>query len=85
MPLLVRGYVRGYHARMRTYPDIDPGLLAHILRVPQRDLAVRLGVTSSWVRQLARDPRHTRRVLVAVLEAAAERLRLEEAVVGGLR
>ena len=65
---------------MRTYPDIDPSLLAHILSVPQRELAIRLGVTSSWVRQLARDPRHSRRVLVAVLEVAAERIRVEEAL-----
>ncbi len=70
---------------MRSHPDIDPGLLAHILCVQQRDLAIRLDVTSSWVRQLARDPRHSRRVLLAVLEIAADRLRLEEAVTGGLR
>jgi hypothetical protein len=66
-------------------PEIEPTLLAQLLRVPQRDVAVRLGITSSWARQLSRDPRHTRRVLLAVLEAAVERLRLEEIVVGGVR
>jgi hypothetical protein len=70
---------------MRIHSDPDPNLLAALLRVPQRDLALRLGVTSSWVRQLARDPRHSRRVLVAILESAAEKLRLEEAIAGGAR
>lgn len=61
-------------------PGIDPGLLARMLNVRQRELAVRLGITSSWVRQLAKDPRHSRRVLIAILEEAAEKLRLEEAM-----
>jgi len=55
----------------------DPRLIGRILQVPQRDLAIRLGVTSNWVRQLARDPRHSRRILVALLEVAADRLRAE--------
>jgi hypothetical protein len=67
-----------YASRMLEFPDIvDPRLIARILRVPRRDLATRLGVTSNWVRQLARDPRHSRRILVAVLEVAADRLRAE--------
>ncbi len=70
---------------MRTYTDVDPGLLAQLLGVPKRDVAVRLGVTSSWVRQLAKDPRHSRRVLVAILEAAVERLGFEETVNGVAR
>ena len=66
----------GYLDRMQRYPEvIDPLLLARILRVPQRDLAFHLGVTSNWAAQLAQDPRHSRRVLVAVLETAADRLR----------
>lgn len=60
--------------------------LAKALSVPQYEIAVRLGVTTDWLRRLARNPRHTRRVRVAELEAALaqERLALSlESLVGG--
>jgi hypothetical protein len=62
---------------------IDPGTLATLLRIPRREIAVRCGVTRDWLRVLSRDPRHSRRVLIAVLEAALERSRFEETVAGG--
>ena len=62
---------------------IDPTTLATLLHIPRRDIAVRCGVTPDWLRVLARDPRHNRRVLIAVLEAALERNRFEETVAGG--
>jgi hypothetical protein len=60
--------------------SIDPIILARLLRVPQREIAARLDVSSAWCRMLSRDPKHTRRLTIAVLEAAVERLRLEEAM-----
>lgn len=64
---------------------VDPLVLARLLNVPQIEWAARLGVSPVWARTLARDPRHVRRVRMAVLQAALERDRLEEAVAGGVR
>ncbi len=66
-------------------PNPDPLIIARLLGVRAVDYCAVLDVTAEWARQLARDPRHSRRVLVAVLEAAAERLRLEESIVGERR
>lgn len=60
--------------------------LAKIFRVPQIEIAVRLGCTPSWIRVLARDPRHARRIRLAELEAILETERarqLIESAVGG--
>ncbi len=59
---------------------IDPLTLAQLLNVRQREIAARLDISSGWIRAIARDPKHSRRVMIAVLEAAAERLRMEEAL-----
>lgn len=67
----------------RDMSTIDPLVLARLLEVPQIEIAARLDVTPVWARTLAKDPRHARRVRIAVLQAALERDRLEEAVVGG--
>ena len=64
---------------------IDPLVLARLLEIPQIEIAARLDVTPVWARTLAKDPRHARRVRIAVLKAALERESLEEAVVGGPR
>jgi hypothetical protein len=56
---------------------IPPLEIAKSLGVPQADIAARLGVTSVWLWRLAKDPRHTRRVRVAELEAVLEQQRLE--------
>ncbi len=70
-------------ARIFWAMSIDPLVLARLLAVPQIEWAARLGVTPVWARSLARNPQHARRVTLAILEAATERLRLEEAIVGG--
>lgn len=54
---------------------LKPLALARSLGVPQRDIALRLGVTTDWLRRLATDPRHIRRVRVAELEAVLEQER----------
>ena len=61
---------------------VHPIVLAQLLDVPHREIAARLDVSSAWCRILARHPKHTRRLTIAILEAALERERLEEAVVG---
>ena len=50
--------------------------LAKSLGVPQYEVAVRLGVTTAWLRRLARNQRHTRQIRVAELEAVLEQERL---------
>ena len=42
------------------------------LGIPPHAVAARLGVMSDWYRQLAKNPKHYRRVLLATLEAAIE-------------
>jgi len=64
---------------------IDPIILAQLLGVRQREIAARLDVSSAWIRSLCRDSKHHRRITLAILEAAAEQLRIEEAVSGGRR
>ena len=63
----------------------DPVTIARLLGVQAIDYSARLGVSPQWARLLAKDPRNSRRVLICVLEAAAQRLRLEESIVGGQR
>lgn len=64
---------------------VDPLFLAKILGLRQIDWVPHLGVTPVWARSLAKDPRHTRRVRIAILQAALERDRFQEAVVGVLQ
>lgn len=56
----------------------DPLALARAFELPLSDIAVRLGVTSEWVRRMARDDRHAAKVRRAVLELALERERRGE-------
>jgi hypothetical protein len=61
--------------------DILPPLeIARRLQVPFKEVSLRLGVTQDWLRRLARNPRHARRIRVAELEAALEREQLALAV-----
>ncbi len=64
---------------------VDPLILARLLGLRQIDWVPHLGVTSVWARTLAKDPRHTRRVRIAILRAALEREQFEEVVTGGVR
>lgn len=59
---------------------MDPIVVARLLNVPAAEYAARLGVSPAWARALARNPKNSRRVLLAVIEAAAERLRVEVAL-----
>ncbi len=59
---------------------VDPLVLAKLLNLRQLDWVPFLGVTPVWARCLAKDPRHERRVRIAVLEAALERDRSAELV-----
>jgi hypothetical protein len=58
----------------RPYPPA-PLELAKAFGVHQREIAARLDCTVGWMRWLARDPRHGRRVLLAALEAILARER----------
>lgn len=44
--------------------------------IPRREIAARVGVSVDWLRHLARNPRHARRVQVAELEAVLEQEKL---------
>jgi hypothetical protein len=59
-----------------------PLTLAKLFRVPQIEVAVRLHVTSDWLRRLARDPQQAQRVLIAELEAILEQERAKEVATG---
>jgi transcriptional regulator with XRE-family HTH domain len=54
----------------------NPLEFAKAFGVHQRHIAARLGITSDWMRHLARNPRGVRRVWVAPLEAVLERQKL---------
>jgi hypothetical protein len=45
-------------------------------RISLDEVALRLRVTTDWLRRLARNPRHARRIRVAELEAALEQEKL---------
>ena len=62
---------------MTSIAPLEPLEIARRQGIPLREVAVRLGVTTDWLRHLARNPRHARRVRVAELEAALEQQRLE--------
>jgi hypothetical protein len=53
--------------------NIDPILLAKLLDLRQIEWLPQLGVSPVWARSLAKDPRHSRRVRIAILQAALER------------
>lgn len=46
--------------------------LAKRFRVPQREVAARVDASVSWLRILARDPRHATRIRLAEIEAILE-------------
>lgn len=66
-------------------PIPDPLIIAKLLGVRAVDYCPLLDVSAEWARHLARDPRHSRRVLIAVLEAALKREQLDFAITGGRR
>jgi len=60
-------------------PHLDPLPpleIARRLQVPLREVSLRLGVTERWLRQLARNPQHFRRVRIAELQAVLDREQL---------
>jgi hypothetical protein len=59
--------------------------LAKLFHVPQIEVAVRLGVTTSWTRVLARHPAHAARVQIAELEAIVEHLRMKTLLTEAVR
>jgi len=59
----------------QSVPDLTPLDIAKHFNVPLSEVSVRLGVTMDWARQLARNPRHARRVFMAELAAALEQQR----------
>lgn len=58
----------------------DPLSLARAFDIPMIDIAVRLGLTSAYIRRLAGHAKHARRVRCAVLELALEKERLAGAL-----
>jgi len=63
----------------------EPLQLAKSLGIPLIEIAGRLGVSTNWLRQLAQNPKHTRRIRVAALEAALEQQRFELSLESMLR
>jgi hypothetical protein len=51
---------------------LSPLEVVKLLDLPLRMVSVRLGITENWLRRLARDPRHARRIRHAALQAALE-------------
>jgi hypothetical protein len=51
---------------------LKPLELAKNFGVSRREIALRLGITPDWLRRLADDPRHARRIRIAELEAILE-------------
>jgi hypothetical protein len=72
---------------MASHIPFEPLDIARSAGVPLADVAIKLRVTPDWLRKLAKDPRHRRRVFVAELETLLERerlaLSLESLVPGG--
>ncbi len=64
-------------SRAYTQTAPDPIALAKAYGIPFDNVAVRVGVTTRWAREMARHPRHVARVRRAVLELALENERLE--------
>jgi hypothetical protein len=60
---------------MKSVP-LEPLEICRRQRIPLDQVALRLRVTPDWLRRLARNPKHTRRIRVAELEAALEQERL---------
>jgi hypothetical protein len=61
---------------MEPQMPLRPLDLIKSLGVPTYEVAARLGITPTWLRQLAKNPRHTRRIRVAELEACLEKEKL---------
>lgn len=62
---------------------VDPLKPLEIARrqgIPLSEVALRLRITPDWLRRLASNPRHTRRVRIAELEAVLEHERLAQTV-----
>jgi hypothetical protein len=57
-------------------PELEPLEITRRLGIPVDQVALRLDVTTCWARQLAKNPTHRRRVLIAELEVALEHIRL---------
>jgi len=65
---------------MKSLSPPDPLSIARSLGVPLVEVAGRLGISTNWLRQMARNPRHGRRIRIAELEAVLEQQRLELSV-----
>ena len=63
-------------------PTPDPLVIAKLLGVRAIDYCAILDVAPEWARTIARDPRHSKRVLVAVLRAALKREEVELSMMG---
>jgi hypothetical protein len=73
---------------MASHVTLEPLDIARSVGVPLADVAMKLRVTPDWLRKLARDPKHRRRVFVAELETLLEREKLAlslESLVPGAR
>ena len=55
---------------------LKPLEIARRQKIPLSEVAIRLRITPDWLRRLARDPRHARRIRVAELEAVLEQEKL---------
>jgi hypothetical protein len=64
--------------KQQTLPP--PLELAKLFRVPQIDVAVRIGVTPTWLRVLALRPGDADRIRIAELEAILDHLRAKRLV-----
>jgi hypothetical protein len=62
-----------------TFP-LKPLELAKSAGVSPREIALRLGITRDWLRRLADNPRHARRIRIAELETVLEHERMAETV-----
>ena len=67
---------------LRTYQVSapDPLAIAKAFDIPLIDVAVRLDLTTDYIRRLAADVRHAHRVRRVVLELALEKERFAEAI-----
>lgn len=65
---------------MRNCSPPKPLELAKSLGVPPREIALWLGITPDWLRRIASNPRHTRRIRIAELEAVLAHERLAQTV-----
>lgn len=59
------------------FAPLQPLELTRRLGIPLDEVSLRLRVSENWLRQLAKNPLHRDRVLLAELEVATEHVRLK--------